>query len=243
MARRKRVFGSGRQRTGAGAGVFIEDEASPVLGLLATNFPNAADRAVRHVAFEVHKAVKSYFRRDGHGRKLSEVQRLRTADKIRRSNVGRRLRRKNYAGDINKDGKGLERAVNFEHFKGRLKAITGWASADANGLTGRRFQGGSQVIVTEKMKRFFAASASKARGVQKVRLLKLAAMRVGKVIKNPGRPVFDPVYNRMRPVIPVIMEKRIERNIGLITNEAYIAILTDLTAPEQNLQESRKRAI
>jgi len=238
VARRRRVFGSGRVRSGAGAGIFIEDEASPVLGLLATNFPKAADRAVRHVAFEVHRAVKAYFRADGHGKGLSEIQKFRTVDKVR---SGRRLRRKNYAGDLNKDGKGLERAVNFEHFRGRLRAVTGWASSDSSGLTGRRFQAGSQVIVSDKMKRFFAAASNEARGVQKVRLLKLAAMKVGKVIKNPGRPVFDPVFNRMRPIIPILMEKRIERNIGLITNEAYIAILTDLTAPGKNLNASRRQ--
>jgi hypothetical protein len=237
--RQFRVFGSGRETDGA----VVIDEVTPTLALLQTNFPKATDRAVRHVAFETHKAVKNYMRGDRHSIPLREVTKTRAVDRLKRSNIGRRLRQKKYAGDVSEAGRGLEKAVNFEHKKGKAIALTGWGSNDSSRVSGPRFQQGSTTIVTQKMKNMFFAMARKSRGVRRRVLFGLAGKAVGSVIRNPGRPVFDPVYMRMLPVFPRLMEARIERNIGLITNEAYTAIINDALGADRNLRTAKKQKV
>lgn len=241
MARKRqfRIFGSGRETEGA----VVIDEVTPTLALLQTNFPKATDRAVRHVAFETHKAVKNYMRGDRHSIPLREVTRTRAIDRMKRSNIGRRLRAKQFAGDVSEGGRGLEKAVNFEHKKGQAIALTGWGSNDASRVSGPRFQQGSTTIVTKKMKQMFAIMAKNAKGARKRMLFSMAAKPLGSIIRNPGRPVFDPVYARMLPLYPRLMEARIERNIGLITDEAYTAVITTAIGAEQNLRTAQAQKV
>jgi len=241
MARKRKfkIFGSGREKEGA----VVIDEVTPTLALLQTNFPKATDRAVRHVAFVTHLEVKKYMRGDRHGKSLRDITKTRAVERLKKINKGRRLRQKSYAGDVSKDGKGLEKAVNFEHKKGKAIALTGWGSNDAAKVSGQRFQKGSNTAVTQKMKNMFFAMARSSRGARRRLLFGLASKPVGTVIRNPGRPIFDPVYNKMLPLYPRLMAARIERNVKLITDEAYTAILLDATAPRKNLAAAKREKV
>lgn len=242
MARRKKrkVFGKGAETRGT-TGIVVEDEVTPFMLIAAANFPKELDRAIRHVGFEIHDNVKRYIRRDGHNKSLTPIQEERTIDRARTR--GARLRRKKFAGDLNQKGKSIEKAVQYEHKEGSMKAIVGFASNDARKVSGKDFQEGRTYRVTMKMKKMFFALAEKSRGKQKRRLLNLAHMPVNKKIKIPGRPIFDPVYARLQSAIPRLLEKRVERNLNLLDEASYQAILLSETGINDNIRKAEEAAV
>ena len=246
--KRKKVFGKRAASKGT-TGILINDEVTPFMIIAATNFPKELDRAIRHVGFEVHDATKRYVRSEGHGNPLSEIQENRMIDRAKAR--GSRLRKKKYAGDLNNSGKSLEKAIRYEHKKGSMKAIVGFASQDARTGTGKAFQEGlirtkggfrRQVMVTPKMKRFFYLAAQGTRGASRRKLLAWAGLPVGTVIRNKPRPIFDPVYARLQSAIPRLLEKRVERNLNLLDEVSYQAILLEETGVNDNVREAEKTA-
>lgn len=230
MARRRRTFGSGAFRKGT-TGIIIEDEVTSFTKLASINFPKETDRAVRHVGYVIRRRVLNYFENDKHDQPLSMLQKQQTIDKLK---TGSRRSSKKHAGDVSTKGRGLRKAVRFQHEKGKQKVVVGWASNDARRRSGPRFQKGSQSVVTEKMKNMFFAMARTARGANKRRLFRMAHLPVGYIIRNPRRPIFDPVYQQMKGILPKLFEKRIERNLGLLEEEAYNAILLTQTGINEN---------
>lgn len=252
MARSKRrrvIFGRGAESKGT-SGIIIEDEVSAFCKIASVNFPKEVDRAVRHVGFVIHKLVKKFMKEDKHGEPLSEIQAARHVDKIKqrsdytgnRISGGRLRRKKNAGGHSNIKGRSLEQAVHFDHKRGRQKVIVGWASNDARFGSGKRFQEGSTVHVTKKMRKFFFWAASKARGRQKSKLLAMAGLPIGTPIKNPERKVFDPVFRSMMSKIPKILEARIEANMGMLEDELYNAILLSETGIVENGRRAKRTA-
>jgi len=239
MAKRRRRFGSGAVKPGT-TGIVIEDEVTPFAIIAATNFKREYDRAIRHVGFEVHDRAKRYLRNSEHRKPLSAIQEDRTID--RAESKGRRLRKKNYAGDLNRDGKSIERAIHFEHKKGSLTAIVGFSSNDARKRSGKYFQEGRNKTVTMAMKQHFFALAENARGRNRARLLAMASMPEGSIIRVPARPIFDPVNRLMARSIPRLLEKRMERNLGLLEDQAYQAILFNEVGVNDNIRAARREA-
>jgi hypothetical protein len=244
MAKRKIAFGAGAFRkaaSGKESGVVIIDDVSSFYTIAEKNFPREMSRALRHASYLVNTAVKAYMASSGHGKKLSRVQQFRVVD--RAAQGGGRLRNKKFAGDLNKEGKGLYRAVRYQKNKGnKLQYLVGWASNDARKVSGPRFQNGSQHVVTQKMKDFYALSSEKARGKNKRILLRMAAQPVGKIVRVPGRPIFDPVFKIWKSRIPQIIEKRLLKNLGKMSDAAYEAFLSGITAPDKNIRKATQVA-
>jgi hypothetical protein len=166
--------------------------------------------------------------------------------------IGSRLRRKEFAGDLNQKGKSIEKAVQYEHKEGSMKAIVGFASNDARKISGKAFQEGlimtktgakASVRVTMKMKRMFFAMAGEARGKKKRKFLGWAALPEGTVIRAKKRPIFDPVYARLQSVIPRLLEKRVERNLNLLDEASYQAILLSETGINDNIRKAEEAAV
>lgn len=241
MARRKKkiIFGRGALQKGT-SGIVIQDEVTPFMIMASANFPKEFDRAIRHIGFEVHAKAKEFMQKNTEGKRLSPFQTERTIDKAR--SPGRRLRRKKFTGDINRDSKGLQRAIRYEHKKGQQKVVVGWASEDARRGSGKKFQEGRLVTVTPKMKQYFYMLSEKARGRQKRRLLWLAGLPLGYTYRVPGRPVFDPVHRKMNRSIPRLLEQRIRRNMGLIDDQAYQAIMFDELGVNENIRRAEREA-
>lgn len=246
--RRKKIFGRGAEFKGT-TGIVIEDEVTTFTKMASINFPSEVDRAVRHVASVVWDVAVEYMKQGKHGQPLTELQSQRMVD--RQKNKGQTLRAKKFAGDINSRGRGLAKAIRWEHKKGKQLAVVGWASNDARKRSGKAFQEGlintkngteRHAEVNKKMKMMFAILAKKARGKVKRKLMSMAALPEGYKIKNPKRPIFDPVYRSMKGKIPKLLEKRILKNMGLVTKDIYNAVLLSETGIDQNARDAEREA-
>jgi hypothetical protein len=241
MAKAKRIFGRGARTPGGVGGIVMDDDTVSFMRIAAVNYPKETTRVIRHLGFIFQDRFKDYMRRGGHGNPLSELQSERDLD--RAASKGQRLRRKKFAGDINRGGKSLVNAIRYEPPKdGDKTAVVGWASNDARKVSGKRFQEGSRVTVTRKMQQMFFAAAENARGKAKRRLLGMASLPLGYVIVNPGRPIFDPVFNRIKPMLPRIVEARLQRNLGRMEEQAYRALLLSATGINENEREAKREA-
>lgn len=244
MARRK-VFGSGafaKARRGDSSGVFIVDDVTSFYQIAAVNFPKESARALRHVSYLVMQDAKRYMANDSHGKPLNPITKSRVLDKFHRQRTGKR--KKNFAGDLNRNTQGLQRAIKYDQKGGdRLTYLVGWASNDARRTSGPRFQQGSSRKLTRSMRKFLFAASKKAKGEEKEILEKMASSKLGTQFRSPGRPILDPVFNKWKGLIGKVFEKRLLRNLDNLSDEAYTAFLLDESAPDKNFREAVEVAI
>lgn len=226
MARSFRTFTAG----GVSKSVTIISDVTPYFAFLAQGFPTAADRAVRHVGFVVQRAVKDAMRNRTPGYpELTGLQRRQSIDKVK---LGGRRRNKRFPGDNSTGGRGLIGAFGFGSKRKPLTVTVGWLSQSAV-KHGLRFQGGSSVPVTDKMRNYFAYLSRVTGG-------RIKPISKGKTsIENPARNVVEPTIRRIQSALPKIMEQRLLRNIGKITDDAYGEILKGYLAPQQSLRTAR----
>ena len=241
MAKAKRRFGVGARKEGSVGSLTMDDDTLSFLRIAAVNWPKEVTGVVRHLGFIFQDRFKDYMRRGGHGNPLSELQSARDLDKA--TSKGQRLRKKKFAGDLNRGGKSLVQAIAYDPpTQGETTAVVGWASNDARKVSGKKFQEGSRVTVSRKMQQMFFAAAEHSRGKAKRRLLGMASLPIGYTIVNPGRPIFDPVFNRIKPMLPRIVETRLHRNLGQMEEQAYRAILLSATGINENERDAKREA-
>ena len=158
---------------------------------------------------------------------LTELQATQAVDKFK---SGGRRRRKAYPGANSTAGRGMINAIGFPSKRPFLSTTVGWLSQSAV-KNAFRFQGGSSVVVTQKMKNYFAMMSRKTGGK-----VKPITKPVGALINNPARNVIEPTARRLQSKIPAILEKRMLRNIGRISNESYTELLKGILGPRQSLR-------
>lgn len=192
----------------AGSTVFsLEDNASPYIAYLTNAFPNYADRALRHTAWWLRGVIKSEMKAGAPG-----GQRWAKTAGITRYRVITAFKRSGRAGDysvLKRPGKRkgqqvrdsfypeagrLVNAVGYQH-KSMLNVAVGWLSKSAVRL-GIKFQGGQKTPVTNKMRLLFMAAG-----------VPLAAGK--RMIEQPARPVFVPIYTARKQQIKQVLEDRI----------------------------------
>ena len=230
MARTSRYrsqFGGGATRVG-NTGIVIEDGVTPWAMMMATNFKSFYSRAIRHVGFEVQARVKTYTRRDEHGKKLSKVQRERIIDDNRKGNRHRH-RHKGFAGDLNKSGKSVVQGIEYNYKKEQATAVVGFASNSLRRREGKYFlegitkDGSKNVVVTKKMRAMFWHMARREKNVERKYIL--WGMMKKKSLTMKARPIFDNTYKLIAPQLPNMIMQRTLLHMDRITEESYQQIL------------------
>jgi hypothetical protein len=179
----------------------IDDGATPYLNSLAVRFPNFTDRAMRHMAWWLRGIVKTEMRASAPAGqrwpKTAQITKYRVLETFKKSyKAGDSTRGK--FGDPKQESGRLINAVGYSH-PSMLNVRVGWLSRSAAKM-GVIFQGGQQTKITNKMRMLFMAAG-----------VPLAAGK--RMINQPPRPVFEPIFKARREQIGEIIETRVAKHL------------------------------
>jgi hypothetical protein len=181
-----------------GTMVTVQDGVTPFLTYLAKSFPKEFTKALGSVGWWLRKRIQdaAYEENPPHTNwpPLSDIQRLRTLDDVKRERLGKSLR----TPATHAFG-ALVKAVGYKRDKTLMRVRVGWLSSSAASKAAK-LQAGFSTQVTGKMKRFFAASGL---GIPK-----------GATIETKGRELIRPVFEDSREEIGRRIETKISEYLG-----------------------------
>ncbi len=185
----------------------IRDGVTPFLAYCARTFPNEMNKALGHIGWWMRKRIQEAVYKEKpqgtHWPALSDIQRMRTLDDVKRERLGKSLR----APATHAFGQ-LVKAVGYKRDKALMRVRIGWLSRAA-AAKAAKLQAGFSTPVTLKMKRFFAAAG--------------LGIPEGGSIRTEGRELIRPMFEAsQREVMQRIEDKihsylfRAERKFKLV---------------------------
>ncbi|MBC16555.1 MAG: hypothetical protein CL942_05830 [Desulfovibrio sp.] len=175
-----------------GSMIEIRDGITPYMSYLVQTFPDELNKALGHIGWWMRRRIQdAVYEEDPPGTnwpELSDIQRLRTLDDIKRERLGKRLR----APATHAFGQ-LVRAIGYKRDKHLMRVRVGWLSKAAASRAAR-LQAGFSTPVTPKMKRFFAAAG--------------LPIPSGS-IKTEGRELIQPVFDATKGEVMQRIEDKV----------------------------------
>lgn len=181
----------------------IDDGATPYLNSLAVRFPDFTDRAMRHMAWWLRGVVKTEMRSSSPAGnrwpKTAQITKFRILERFKKTyRAGSKTSGAVNFGNAKAEAGRLTNAVGYSH-PSMLNVQVGWLSRSAVRL-GVIFQGGQQTKITNKMRMLFMAAG-----------VPLAAGK--RMLTQPPRPVFEPIFKARRKEIGDIIETRVAKHL------------------------------
>jgi len=178
----------------SGSMLEIKDGVTPFLAYCARTFPNELNKALGHIGWWMRRKIQdAVYEEDPPGANwpaISDIQRMRTLDDVKRERLGKQLR----APATHAFGQ-LVKAIGYKRDKTLMRVRIGWLSKAA-AAKAAKLQAGFSTPVTGKMKRFFAAAG--------------LGIPEGGTIRTEGRELIRPMFETSRQEVMERIEMKIE---------------------------------